>query len=61
YYMVNERPISMANIRKSVVRGTVYSSIEAYAEDWHCMFANARCYNEDESQIYVDSVSLEAV
>ncbi|KAJ3709406.1 P-loop containing nucleoside triphosphate hydrolase protein, partial [Lentinula raphanica] len=61
YYIINERPISMANIRKSVVRGTVYSSVEAYAEDWHCMFTNARRYNEDESQIYRDSVSLEAV
>ncbi|KAJ3826951.1 P-loop containing nucleoside triphosphate hydrolase protein [Lentinula raphanica] len=59
FYVVNERPISMANIRAGVKRGTIYNSLSAYADDWHTMFANCRRYNRDDSQIYADSGTLE--
>ncbi|KAJ3969545.1 P-loop containing nucleoside triphosphate hydrolase protein [Lentinula raphanica] len=61
FYVINERPISMANIRASVKRGTIYDSLAAFADDWHTMFENCRRYNQDGLQIYADSTALETI
>lgn len=49
----------MSRIRSNVKRGTVYESVAHYASDWTLMFENARLYNEDTSQIYQDTYTLE--
>lgn len=51
----------MSRIRSNVKRGTVYESVAHYASDWTLMFENARLYNEDFSQIYQDTYTLESV
>lgn len=49
----------MSNIRANVKQGTVYESITNYASDWELMFNNARQYNEDSSQIFRDTYTLQ--
>ncbi|KAE9393458.1 hypothetical protein BT96DRAFT_1023009 [Gymnopus androsaceus JB14] len=61
YYEQIANPISMANIRSNVKRGTIYTSVTHYSNDWHLMFSNARQYNMDGSQIYEDANALEDI
>lgn len=51
----------MASIRSNVKRGTIYTSVTQYSNDWRLMFSNARQYNMDGSQIYEDANALENV
>jgi len=50
----------MSHIRKRGA-GNYYKTVQAYAEDWRQMFANARQYNTETSWVYKDAVELSKV
>ncbi len=49
----------MSNIRANIKRGTVYDSVTQYSSDWDLMFNNAREFNQEDSDIYRDTYSLQ--
>lgn len=50
----------MSHIRKRS-SGNYYKTVDAYAEDWRLMFANARQYNQEGSWVYNDAQELAKV
>ncbi|KAF7373969.1 p-loop containing nucleoside triphosphate hydrolase protein [Mycena sanguinolenta] len=62
YYLIINRPISMATIKSQMnAPRTGYSDLQSFVDDWKQMFANARTYNIDESQPFIDSIELEHI
>ncbi|THV04222.1 hypothetical protein K435DRAFT_637089, partial [Dendrothele bispora CBS 962.96] len=62
YRQVIENPISMRNIRQLINRGPEkgFATLSQYSDAWYTMFANAKLFNEPDSQIYRDAEELEA-
>lgn len=58
YFDIISKPIAMNKIRERIDR-QLYSDEESCMEDFKLMFDNCKFFNEDESQIYKDAVSLE--
>lgn len=51
----------MAQIKTLSQKANHYTSIGEYRAAWHLMFANARKYNVDESQVYQDADYLQKI
>lgn len=60
YYEVIERPMDLNRIKKKIKDGR-YSSLKEISDDIDLLCRNARTYNTDESEIYQDSILLDAV
>ncbi|VDK79899.1 unnamed protein product [Litomosoides sigmodontis] len=58
YYDVIRRPIDLTKIRNRIT-SNYYDSIDALISDFNLMFDNACRYNEPESMIYKDALSLQ--
>jgi len=58
YYKVITQPIDMNTIEDNI-NSAKYSSEEAFIHDFDILFANARHFNEEGSQVYLDSIVLE--
>lgn len=60
YFSIIEKPISMNKIRERIERNQ-YLDEESCLEDFKLMFSNCKSFNEDDSQIYKDAVTLENI
>ncbi|XP_054159382.1 protein polybromo-1-like isoform X2 [Oppia nitens] len=60
YYEVITNPIDMKTI-ESNIKWERYPNEEVLINDFKLMFSNCKQYNEDNSQIYKDSVTLESL
>lgn len=58
YYRVIPNPIDMETIHSKIQSGQ-YGTEEEFIQDFETMFQNARHFNEEGSEIYEDSVTLE--
>lgn len=58
YFNIIEKPISMNKIRERIDRQQ-YIDEESCMDDFRLMFANCKSFNDDDSQIYKDAVTLE--
>lgn len=58
YYRVIPNPIDMETIYSKIQAGQ-YTVEEDFIHDFETMFQNARHFNEEGSEIYEDSVTLE--
>jgi chromatin structure-remodeling complex subunit RSC1/2 len=48
-----------ANWLQKNVKRRVYKTLEQFVKDMELMFANAKAFNEDDSQLYRDAVMLQ--
>lgn len=60
YYGIIERPIAMNRIRDRIEQSQ-YHNVDACIDDFKLMFRNCKFFNEDNSQIYRDAVTLENI
>jgi len=60
YYKVVRRPMDLARLRQRVEEGR-YRDLAAFEKDFILMCDNARRFNKDESVIFQDSVTLQAL
>lgn len=60
YYRVIKRPISLAEIRRSIDTSG-YNSVEELKENFDLMFSNARNYNQEGSIVYEDAQILQSI
>lgn len=60
YYLLMKNPVACETITKRM-NNKVYQSFEQFQNDFRQMFANARVYNEEGSQVYLDACTLEEV
>ena len=58
YYIIITNPIAMENIQKKINRQD-YQSLREFREDIRLLCNNARTYNEDKSQLYIDANDIE--
>lgn len=58
YYQEIAKPIALDNIKKNIKRRK-YDTVEAFLNDMNLMFANARQFNMEGSQIYNDAMILQ--
>jgi len=58
YYKVIPNPIDLKTIHEKL-QTIQYSTEEEFIQDFEIMFQNARHYNEEGSEVYNDSVTLE--
>lgn len=58
YYKIITNPIDMKTIQQKLASDE-YQTEEEFIHDFEVLFQNARHYNEEGSEIYDDSVSLE--
>lgn len=58
YYRVIPNPIDMKTIHAKL-QGMLYSTEDEFIHDFEVMFQNARHFNEETSEVYMDSVTLE--
>ncbi|XP_066935067.1 protein polybromo-1-like isoform X2 [Clytia hemisphaerica] len=58
YYKVIPNPIDMKTINNKIL-SMEYNTEDEFIHDFEIMFQNARHYNEESSEVYKDSVSLE--
>ena len=58
YYKVIPHPIDMEHIHQKVING-IYANETEFIHDFEILFQNARHFNEEGSEIYEDSVTLE--
>ncbi len=58
YYAVITRPISLYSVKERLRMGNVYTSWALFREDIELVFANARQYNHQSSEIYQDAMVL---
>lgn len=58
YYQEIARPIALDTIKKNIKRRK-YDTVESYLNDMNLMFANARQFNMEGSQIYNDAMILQ--
>ncbi|KAK3750182.1 hypothetical protein QZH41_015411 [Actinostola sp. cb2023] len=57
YYTLIKKPIDMAKIQ-SKLNSDQYQTLDDFMSDFHLMFDNACRYNEPDSQVYKDALSL---
>jgi chromatin structure-remodeling complex subunit RSC1/2 len=57
YFKEIKQPIALDVIKKKLKRKK-YTTVEQFMRDVELMFANAKQYNQDESEIYKDAVAL---
>lgn len=58
YYAEIKNPMAMDVVKKKIKRKK-YTNIDQFMKDVELMFDNAKSYNADESQIYIDAVELQ--
>ena len=58
YYRVIPNPIDLKTI-SAKLQGMLYSTEDEFIHDFEVMFQNARHFNEETSEVYLDSVMLE--
>ena len=58
YYKVIPNPMDMKTIHNKI-QSMEYNTEDEFIHDFEIMFQNARHYNEEGSEVYKDSVSLE--
>lgn len=58
YYALIKRPISLYSVKERLRIGNVYTSWALFREDVELVFANARQYNHETSEIYQDAMVL---
>lgn len=58
YFMFIKKPIALFQIRKKLANNK-YKSFEQFMADLHLMCSNAKSYNQEESFVYIDAVTLE--
>jgi hypothetical protein len=58
YYEAIEQPISLQCIRGNIIKGR-YQAIDGIVNDMKVMFANARQYNVEGSEVHEDATALE--
>ena len=58
YYIIITNPIAMENIQKKINRQD-YQNLRDFREDIRLLCNNARTYNEDKSQLYIDANDIE--
>lgn len=60
YFKIIEKPIAMNKIREKIDR-QIYPDENSCMEDFKLMFSNCKFFNEDDSKIYQDAVTLENI
>ncbi|KAG9321032.1 hypothetical protein KVV02_004993 [Mortierella alpina] len=60
YYEEIARPIALDGIKKKINNGA-YKNLESFEEDFDLMFDNARQYNAEGSDVYLDAEELQQV
>lgn len=58
YYSIITEPMALDGVRKNIKRRKYYS-VEAFLNDMNLIFNNAKQYNAETSQIYLDAVRLQ--
>ncbi|KAI9854843.1 MAG: hypothetical protein M1824_006533, partial [Vezdaea acicularis] len=58
YHILIQHPIAMDNIKKKIKKED-YSSLKEFRDDIRLLCNNARMYNEDASQLYLDANTIE--
>ena len=58
YYLIITNPIAMEHVQKKINRNE-YQSLREFANDMRLLCSNARTYNEDGSQLYLDANQIE--
>lgn len=58
YYQTIASPIALDNIKKKSKRKK-YHNVDNFLQDMDLMFANAKAYNEDQSELYQAAVELQ--
>ncbi|RGB30163.1 SNF2 family N-terminal domain-containing protein [Rhizophagus diaphanus] len=58
YYQIITKPIAMDTIKKRI-KNNHYKSVKQFREDWNLMFNNARTFNEEGSQVYIDADKMQ--
>jgi ATP-dependent helicase STH1/SNF2 len=58
YYIVITNPIAMEQIQKKINKHE-YQTLKEFVADIRLLFNNARTYNEDGSQLYIDANNIE--
>ena len=61
YYELITTPIDLQTIKMRVKSGTTYRTWVAFRADMGLMFGNAKLYNSEDSEIYVDAEELEKI
>jgi ATP-dependent helicase STH1/SNF2 len=57
YYVMIAKPIALDIIKKKI-KNKSYRNVKQFKEDFHLMFENAKTFNEEGSQVYVDACEL---
>lgn len=58
YYQIITKPIAMDTIKKRI-KTNYYKSVKQFREDWSLMFNNARTFNEEGSQVFIDADKMQ--
>lgn len=58
YYQIIAKPIAMDIIKKRI-KSNYYKSVKQFREDWSLMFNNARTFNEEGSQVFIDADKMQ--
>lgn len=58
YFSFIKKPIALFQIRKKLMNDK-YKDFEQFMADLHLMCSNAKSYNQEESFVYIDAVTLE--
>ncbi|GES77829.1 SNF2-family ATP dependent chromatin remodeling factor snf21 [Rhizophagus clarus] len=58
YYQIIAKPIAMDTIKKRI-KNNLYKSVKQFRDDWNLMFNNARTFNEEGSQVYIDADKMQ--
>ncbi|CAG8484587.1 16170_t:CDS:10 [Acaulospora morrowiae] len=57
YYTIIKKPIAMDMIKRKI-KNNSYQTVSQFKEDWHLMFSNAKIFNEEGSQVYIDAEKM---
>ncbi|CAG8499092.1 1292_t:CDS:10 [Paraglomus occultum] len=57
YYVMIAKPIALDIIKKKI-KNRSYRNMKQFKEDFHLMFENAKTFNEEGSQVYMDACEL---
>jgi ATP-dependent helicase STH1/SNF2 len=58
YYQIITKPIAMDTIKKRI-KTNYYKSVKQFRDDWNLMFNNARTFNEEGSQVFIDADKMQ--
>ncbi|KAJ7127538.1 hypothetical protein C8R43DRAFT_866948, partial [Mycena crocata] len=61
YYKMIKAPISMAIIKKHSHNFKLIKSTTEYAALWHRLFNNARRFNKEGTEVYIDADFLQGI